>query len=310
MTTPNSYDGMIFIAAPREMSVARFKQIVKQYLPKGSLALGISIESYVGGFDGQPQFRMLGSSAVQPVVDRVNAVSKTNQIKVIEYSQSGLVSLLETNNFKRVLLVNGSWKFTFQNHLAYRVLIERDIPFKYISPFIDEDEARAYEKTYTPEMFFPASGARLSEEEMFAVAMESAKQSFDYSFQTGVALGKKAGGGYDFLLEAFNKVVPYQTYALHHGNAREKHSSAVHDTTHYDTIHAEMHLLTKALEGKVDLEGTTLFINLLPCPSCARTLSQTEISEVVYVNDHSDGYATKLLQDSGKTVRRAVYTGK
>ncbi len=307
---PSNYDGMIFIAAPREMSVARFKQIVKHYLPKAPIVVGISKEPYVVGFENQPQFRMLECSVVQPVIDKVNAASKSSQIEVVEYNQLELAAILESNNFKRVLLVNGSWKFTFQNHEAYKVLVENDTPFKYISPFCDEAEAKAYEASHLYETHAPAIGAKLSETEMLAVAAESAKQSYDYSFQTGVALGKHKGNKYEFLLEAFNKVVPYQTHALHHGNSREKHFSGVHDTTHYDTIHAEMYLLTRALENNVDLEGATLFINLLPCPSCARTLSQTGVSEIIYVSDHSDGYGTKLLQDCGKTVRQAVYTGK
>ena len=89
-----------------------------------------------------------------------------------------------------------------------------------------------------------------------------------------------------------------------------QHVTVVHDINYYDTIHAEMYLLIKALEQKVDLGSTTLFINLLPCATCARTLSQTDIAEVVYVNNHSDGYATKLLQDSGKTVRQVEYNRK
>lgn len=307
---PDSYRDMIFIAAPREMSQARFKQIMKHYLPKASILVGISREPNVVGFEEQPQFKMLKRSTIQPIVDRVNALKGAHQIEVLEYSQAELPEIVSSHEFKRVLLVNGSWKFTFQNHSAYAVLNERRIPFKYISPFVDEDEAKAYEASHTPSITQPDASKVMSEDEMLAIAAESAKQSYDYSFQTGAVLGKKVGEGYKYVLEAFNKVVPYQTYALHHGNSREKYVTGVHDTNHYDTIHAEMLLLIRALQQTIDIAGATLFINLLPCPTCARTLSQTDINEVVYVNDHSDGYATKLLQDSGKTVRKAVYTGK
>lgn len=307
---PDSYDGMIFLAAPREMSQARFKQIVKHYLPKASIVVGVSREPYVVGFENQPQFKMLERSVIQPVIDKVNTLGGSHRIEILEYNQVELPEIVSRHSFKRVLLVNGSWKFTFQNHAAFTVLNDRKIPFKYIPPFIDDIEAKTYEASHRPKVITPGPGEKLSEKEMLTVAAESAKRSYDYSFQTGAALGKKNADGYEFILEAFNKVVPYQTYALLHGNAREKHVTGVHDINHYDTIHAEMYLLVQALEQKIDLAGTTLFINLLPCSTCARTLSQTEISEIVYVHDHSDGYATKLLQDSGKTVRRAVYTGK
>lgn len=310
---PDSFGGKIFLAAPREMSAARFKEIIKHYLPKAPLIIGISKEPYVIGFENQPQFKMLKSENIQSIIDKVNAASKKTLIEVFEYSQSELAVILDTpftpQPFKRVLLVNGSWKYTFQNHIAYRVLLHREIPFKYISPFVDEAEAKAYEAGHQVDMDLP-SRESLSEKEMLLLAAESAKQSYDYSFQTGASLGRQEAGGYAFLLEAFNKVVPYQTYALLNGNAREKYATGVHDINHYDTIHAEMYLLIKALEQKINLKDTTLFINLLPCSTCARTLSQTDIAEIVYVNDHSDGYATKLLQDSGKTVRQVSYNRK
>ena len=37
-------------------------------------------------------------------------------------------------------------------------------------------------------------------------------------------------------------------------------------------------------------------------------LCETGISEIVYSLDHSDGYAVKLLEKAGKTVRRHVIT--
>lgn len=294
---------MIFIAAPREISAARFKQIVKHYLPKASIVLGVSKEPCVVGFEGQPQFRMLERAAVQPIIDKVNAASSDRQIYVLEYSQTELAEVVAVHRFSRVLLVNGSWKFTFQNHPAHQVLVGSNIPFKYISPFSSEKEAKNYEALHRYEFEAPDEGSRLTESDMLELVGEVAKKSYDYSFQTGAVLGRREGDFYQYLLAAFNKVVPYQTYALHHGNSRERHGSAVHDTAHYDTIHAEMFLLTEAIRKGVNLKDTTLFINLLPCPNCARVLSQTDISEVVYERDHSDGYAVRLLEASGKSVR-------
>ena len=44
----------------------------------------------------------------------------------------------------------------------------------------------------------------------------------------------------------------------------------------------------------------------MPCPTCARAIAKTEIEEVVYELDHSDGYAVKLLESSGKKIKRVV----
>nr|AIA17188.1 Cytidine and deoxycytidylate deaminase zinc-binding region [uncultured bacterium] len=119
-------------------------------------------------------------------------------------------------------------------------------------------------------------------------------------------MGVKKNGKYKLLATTFNPVVPYQTYAMHHGASREINFSPPHDLNHYDTTHAEVELVIKAQKEKIDLKGTILFINLLPCPTCARMLSRTDIAEFVYVQDHSDGYAVKMLEASGKKVRRLV----
>ncbi|NTW61981.1 hypothetical protein HGB25_01035, partial [Candidatus Saccharibacteria bacterium] len=109
---------------------------------------------------------------------------------------------------------------------------------------------------------------------------------------------------------AFNKTVPYQTFAWHFGPQRETHMAAPGDLNYYDTIHAEANLIVAAAKNCTNLSGTTLFINLLPCPNCAKILCETDINEVVYSLDHSDGYAVALLEKAGKTVRRLIDSEK
>lgn len=294
----------IFIAAPRELSVKRFAQLAKRYLPKANIILGISDEPYVVGFEDQPQFKMLKLRDIEPIIDKVARSNSANKIYTLTYSQPELATILQKCEFRRVLLVNGSWKYAFHNLEAHQMLLDRGFEFKFISPFADESEAHAYEVSHTPMIDLPIAGALLSEDQMIQAADRAALQSFDNSFQTGVSLGRKTAHGYEYIASAFNEVIPYQAYALHHGNSREKHRARPHDTNHYDTIHAEMQLLTKALAGGIDLAGMTLFVNLLPCPNCARTLSQTPIVELVYVHDHSGGYAIDLLKLCGKKVRQ------
>lgn len=298
-------DIKIFIAAPRELSARRFTEIVKHYLPKGNIVLGISEEPFVVGFEDQPQFRMLEQKTVQALIDKIQKSKSPYKVYPLLYSQKDLEIIASSlHEDQRVLLVNGSWKYTFHNHPAYKILTENKVPIKFISPFTDEDEARAYAQEHASFVDLPQRGELLSEEEMFTAAELASTQSFDYSFQTGAALGKKHDGKYEIIATAYNKVIPYQTYAMHHGNSREKNKSRPHDTNHYDTIHAEMVFLVEAARGLYDLDGSTLFVNLLPCPNCARTLSQTTIDSVVYRNDHSGGYASELMKLCGKKVKR------
>ncbi len=76
-----------FIAAPREMSAERFKQLVKQYLPLGPIMLGLSKDPFVAGFEGQPQFKTLSFEAVRGIVDKVNASRTPHRIYTLAYFQ-------------------------------------------------------------------------------------------------------------------------------------------------------------------------------------------------------------------------------
>jgi deoxycytidylate deaminase len=295
---------------PREISLARFKELAKAYLPKGNIILGLTKEDYILGLEDQSQFRTLRLEALQQTIDLINEKSP-HKIYTLNYFQRELRYILESLDFQKVIGVNGSWKYAFHTQPPYYVLAHRRIDYELISPFTDEAEAKAFETKTMGEIektiSFPKGS--FTQAEMLDKANQAARFSFDYSFQTGAVLGKQTssnGKKYTFIDYSYNKVVPYQTYAMLHGASREQHFSPPHDLNHYDTIHAEVMMLAKAQKNQYDLHGTTLFINLLPCPSCARMFCETDIEAFVYEYDHSDGYALKLLEQTGKTVTRIV----
>lgn len=327
-----------FMPAPRQMSLRRLKQLCKQYLPDGNILLGVAKEAYIDGFDGQPQFRTLTLDDVHDLAETIAASKTVHKLYLLRYSQRELPYILEKISFKKILLVNGSWHYTFHTRPEFYKIVQQETPFEYISPFADEAEAQRYalehESALTAYATMPQEGGTYNATQMFLIAERAAKLSYDYSYQIGVALGKRIeskadkqpihgrGDGeaqdlaldttanteprYKLVATTHNKIVPYETYALHHGNAREKHFAPSQDLNHYDTVHAETELVIKAATKSIDLRGTTLFINLLPCPTCARMLADTPISGVVYQRDHSDGYAIAMLEKAGKTVRRVV----
>lgn len=294
-----------FIAAPRELSAERFKQLVKTYLPKGNLVVGLAKEPYVLGLEDRPQFKTLQLAGVEPVITKVNAASPKYKIYTLSYSQRDTVFVYEKVAFKEVLLINGSWYHGFHHRPEYYALVNSGAQFTKLTPFSSETEAKEYATT-TKLPRLPNVGL-FSEIEMMGLANQAATHSYDYAgLQTGCAIGIKRGKAYDLIATAHNRVVPYETYAMHHGSEREKHCSPLNDQNHYDTIHAETMLLVAVQQQKRELQATSLFVNLLPCPACARMLCETDIAEVVYQQDHSDGYAVKLLTAAGKTVRRLV----
>jgi len=303
--------GATFIAAPREISSKRLAQLVKDYLPAGNIVLGVAREAYVAGFEDQPQFKMFSLKAAEKLLAAVNSSPQKQKVYTLAYSQRDFEYVLDKLDFRRVVLVNGSWKYAFHTQKPYYVLAQKKCAIDMVSPFADEAEARTYERRAMKEIAsatqLAKNGSKQTELQMLQLARSAAKYSFDYNFQTGASLGKKVTKDtYTFMAASYNKVVPYQTYAMHCGASREKHFAPPHDLNHYDTIHAEVAMIISAAETRISLSGTTLFINLLPCPPCSRMLSQTQVDEVVYTEDHSGGYAVRMLELAGKKVRRVV----
>lgn len=297
-----------FIAAPRELSQKRLVEIIKTYLPKGNVVLGIASEKYILGFGDQPQFKTLRFKMVQQTIEKIWSSSSKYKVYILEYSQKNTQYIYEKLSFKRVVLINGSWRYAFHTQKPFYVLTSQNTPFEYSSPFVDETEARQYADDLADTLHLELPKNSLNTEGMLGLAQKAAEASYDYMFQTGIALGKQSTGDGQYmpLLTAYNQVVPYETYAMHHGAVREKHFSPPNDLNHYDTVHAESALPVHAQQQGIKLEGTTLFINLLPCPTCSRMLTLTPIKEIVYQIDHSDGYAVKMLEAAGKKVRRVV----
>jgi len=299
-----------FVMAPRELSTRRLTQLIKNYLPMGNLVIGISKEPYVLDLEGQPQFTMLGFDEVRSLQQKVNQASPKHKLYTLAYSQRDIRFVLEKIPFARVTLVNGSWYRAFHLRPEYYALVNAGTKFEKISPFADELEAQNYAarrlKDIAKVAALPKSGT-FTDAQMLEIVRQAARHSFDFGgFQTGVALGRRDGKKYQFLAAARNTVVPYETFAMHFGAAREQHFSPMNDLNHYDTIHAEVALMLLAQQKKLDTKDSTLFINLLPCPTCARMFTQTDIAEFVYSQDHTSGYAVQLLEKAGKKVRRLV----
>lgn len=295
----------IFIPAPREMSLDRVTQLVKQYLPIGNVIIGCSNEQYIVGFEDQPQFKTLQTSTFIGVVSKVNSSSSPNKIAILHHSQSDIIHIFEKIKFHKVLLVNGSWRNSFHTRPEYYMLVLKKVNFEYISPFIDENEAKKYAEDFITTVA-TKKNLKLSEIEMLKEAEQVAANSFDNSYQIGVSVGKKMQDKYELIMTSYNPVVPYQTFAWHFGALRERHFTPPGDLNYYDTVHAEIFMLIQAQKNGIKLKDMSLFINVLPCPTCARALCESDIKEIIYSLDHSDGYAVALLERAGKTVRRLI----
>lgn len=53
-------------------------------------------------------------------------------------------------------------------------------------------------------------------------------------------------------------------------------------------IHAEQNAILYAVKNKASVEGSTLYVTLSPCLSCARIIYSSGIEKVVYLNSYAE----------------------
>lgn len=298
-----SQQAPVLVLGPREISANRVAQLTRQLagnLTKKTIVWGCLAEDYICRLENSPQFRTMEYDELEKGLLELE-LAMGQRVRVIKYAQEEVVELLEEAAWSAVIGINGSWHRAFHYRDEYQIIKRKKIPHKLVSAFVDELEAKYYERKIKQELgnFSAKDGEKFDEAGFFELVDEAAHRSFDHTWQTGAVLAKNN----QFLLAAHNRVVPFETYALLHGASKEKHLSPVQDLNYYDTNHAEVEILLQAIEKGLSLAGCSLYINLMPCPICARMLTRTGIKEVVYRDDHTGGHAAEVLGAVGIAVR-------
>lgn len=293
---------VIFISGSRELSTKRIGQIIKKYIFQRPIIWGNFKENYIAGFEGQPHFKSLPLAKLQNTLYKIEQLKLPNTISILQYEQKNITSILNIFKIKKARFINGSWHIVFHRRLEYEVIKSKDINYALISPFADEYEAKNFVDRFAPEVqkLVDIDYTKVyTDKELLDIAYSVSKQSYDYTWQTGAVLAYNG----KVIVTGHNKILPYETFAMHHGSIREVNKAALNDSDHYDTIHAEMDILTQVINKSLSVANCTLYINLLPCPACAKALASTGIKEVVYQTGHYGDYAKELFEQMGIKAR-------
>jgi dCMP deaminase len=308
ITSLNNLDA-VFIAGSRTISAKRILELAKKYIVRGNVIWGYLQNEYIEGFEGQQQFKTLEFEKLETVLKQFEKLKLPHSFTILKYAQSDLGQVLEAVNFRKALFINASWKIAFHRRPEFLILEKKRTEFKLISPFTSEAEAIAYASKISTDFvdhLAPTNRQSFTDKDCMLMAHEASRLSFDYTWQTGSVLVKDG----QILLTGHNRIVPYETYMWHtgslkeHGISKEKDLSQMHNLNTNDTLHAEMDILTQALNQQLDLTDTTLYVSLMPCPNCARAIASTKIKRVVYEHEHFGGLAETILSKAGKEIEQ------
>jgi dCMP deaminase len=74
--------------------------------------------------------------------------------------------------------------------------------------------------------------------------------------------------------------------------------------THWYTIHAESNAILKCARWGHSCEGATLYLTHSPCKDCSKSILQSGIKRVVYIEDYKDLEGVNFLINSGIQVEK------
>ena len=80
----------------------------------------------------------------------MNTSNSPYKITLLRYNQADISHIYSTMSFKRIILINGSWQYSYHLRPEYKILKERGIDIKFVSPFVNEQEAIDYANRFKP----------------------------------------------------------------------------------------------------------------------------------------------------------------
>ena len=69
-------------------------------------------------------------------------------------------------------------------------------------------------------------------------------------------------------------------------------------------VHAEQNALIDALNNKVDVKDSTLYVTKQPCIICAKMLINSGIKKIIYLKAYPDKYSESLLNEVGIEINK------
>ncbi|MFC1721143.1 cytidine/deoxycytidylate deaminase family protein [Patescibacteria group bacterium] len=98
------------------------------------------------------------------------------------------------------------------------------------------------------------------------------------------------------LFTSHNKHVPSEHSCYVHGDIRDVIKPGEHSDIS-SALHAEQGLITEA--ARLVLEGTSIYLSVFPCPSCAKMIAYSGIKKVYFSGGHASFDGVSVLKANG-----------
>lgn len=130
--------------------------------------------------------------------------------------------------------------------------------------------------------------------EMIARAQAEAEKSSDWWRQVGGAVVKDG----KVLFQEHNRHVPSEHTQYANGDPRDVVEAGTHNEL-YTSIHVEQAVIAYAAKAGVSLEGASMYLNIFPCPLCAKLLAAAGIKKCFFATGAAWLDAESILKANG-----------
>lgn len=294
---------LVFVPGPVQMSDRRIRELVNEY-KSYKILFGCLKDEAIPGLEDSLHFKALDLDSLE------RAQRYEKDVSILLHFHKDTKNIVKEISPVFVLFINGSWQGPIHYRSEFWKALDVGSRIRLNSPFFGEREAKGYEKEiekYSSKkyktLFYKSK--KYSDKELLALAKDVSSFSWDWLGQIGAVLARSG----KVKAVAWNRVLPYESYQMHFGSIREANQIPSQEMIETQlTNHAESEILEIARRQKINLKKTTLYLNMFPCPICAKNLSRTEIDMIVYSHDHNLGndIGYKILDISGKKIKRIV----
>lgn len=129
---------------------------------------------------------------------------------------------------------------------------------------------------------------------MMKEAYEESEKSSEWWRHIGAVLVKDK----KIILRGNNKDIPIDHTPYQVGEARDFFKAGERQDL-ANTIHAEQNIIAQAAKKGISLEGTSLYVNIFPCPVCAKLIAFCGIKNLYFGEGGSNFDAKKVLDSAG-----------
>jgi dCMP deaminase len=259
-------------------------KLFEKYRGKADVLYLLGEDIVADFFPLHKEIRALGSGTAKNLISALNIFPT---VAVLDKKAAGASGADGPNNFKDAEIITATDE-------VCRKAVHKYFPKNkavYESIFLRWDEKNVKSST---DIKYDRTSEDGFDREMCAAAANEAEQSSDWWRHVGAVVVK----GGKIIFKAHNHHVPTEHMPYIQGDPRDVIESGTLNLV-YSSLHAEQTINAEAAQKGISLEGASMYLNIFPCPLCAKLMAYAGIKKCFFKTGSAWLDAESVLRAQG-----------